>query len=206
MRPWLLRRTPDTRKPASGRAEHRRGVIVLEFLFVMPLLVIQLLAILEFLFVGLAHEVITAATISGARQAALSFPADFPFDDNQPDPATGNDIADQVALRMEDFLELINLEIRPPENSQHLNRTQAYVRISRRPTVQLTETASRGDLALAAECLPKGDELAIGEVMVSLCVPVASSNRAGGVQNWLSPFGFTWSGRHWQVTSRALLE
>jgi len=196
----------------TGRSSaRRRGVIIVEFLFVMPLLFIQLLAILEFVFIGIATEAVTSAVVIGAREAALSYPTAFPFDDGTADPTGNNDIADRVSLRLERALAVVNLEVRQTGVGDNPARANAFVRVTRRPTAVLTQSAERGDTTLSGDAPHLGDAVAVGEAVVTVCVPLVdasapSSGLGNPVPNWLAPVGFSLAGRNIRVTARAPLE
>lgn len=197
---------------STGRSSaRRRGVIIVEFLFVMPLLFIQLLAIFEFVFIGIVTEAVTSAVVIGAREAALSYPTAFPFDDGTADPTGNNDIADRVALRLERALAVVNLEVRQTGINDNAARANAFVRVTRRPTAVLTQSAERGEVALSANAPDLGDSIAVGEAVVTVCVPLVdasapTSGLGNPVPNWLAPVGFSLAGRNIRVTARATLE
>jgi hypothetical protein len=178
----------------------RRGVIIVEFLFVMPLLFIQLLAIFEFVFIGIVTEAVTSAAVIGAREAALSYPDGFPFDNGGTDPSENNDIADRVALRLEQALAVVNLEVRPVNST----RANAFVLVTRN-----TVDAKRGDQTLDRPHL--GATPVAGEAVVTICLPlvdtsVPSSSLGNPVPNWLAPVGFSLASKRIRVTARAPLE
>lgn len=191
----------SAQKNKTGHSAARwRGVIIVEFLFVMPLLFIQLLAIFEFVFIGIVTEAVTSAAVIGAREAALSYPAGFDFDNGGTNPAENNDIADRVALRLEQALAVVNLEVRPVSPS----RANAFVLVTR----NLAE-AKRGDLSVDRPHL--GDPPVPGEAVVTVCVPLVdasapSSGLGNPVPNWLAAVGFSLAGRNIRVTARAPLE
>lgn len=191
----------SAQKNETGRSSaRRRGVIIVEFLFVMPLLFIQLLAIFEFVFIGIVTEAVTSAAVIGAREAALSYPTGFDFDNGGTNPAENNDIADRVALRLEQALAVVNLEVRPLNPT----RANAFVLVTR----NLVD-AKRGDLSVDRPHL--GDAPVPGEAVVTVCVPLVdasapTSGLGNPVPNWLAPVGFSLAGRNIRVTARAPLE
>lgn len=198
----------SAQKNTTGHSAARwRGVIIVEFLFVMPLLFIQLLAIFEFVFIGIVTEAVTSAAVIGAREAALSYPAGFDFDNGGTNPAENNDIADRVALRLEQALAVVNLEVRQVNPA----RANAFVRVTRRSTPDTTLIAERGDTTLSSDAPDIGDPIALGEAVVTVCVPLVdasapSSGLGNPVPNWLAPVGFSLAGRNIRVTARATLE
>lgn len=177
----------------------------------MPLLFIQLLAIFEFVFIGIVTEAVTSAVVIGAREAALSYPTAYPFDDGTADPTGNNDIADRVALRLERALAVVNLEVRQTGINDNTARANAFVRVTRRPTAVLTQSAERGEVALSSNAPDLGDTIAVGEAVVTVCVPLVdasapTSGLGNPVPNWLAPVGFSLAGRNIRVTARSPLE
>jgi hypothetical protein len=179
--------------------------VVLEFLLAMPVLFISFLAIFQFGFLALVIQSATAAVIEGAREGALDY-GDPPltFDDLDADPTGNNDIADRIALEMDRYLVVHNIEIRENGSNDDPNRINAYVRITRGGM-----TAERGDTTQAAGCVTQGDSADTDEVVVTLCFPLVNQSATSlnqPVPDWLSTFGFSFETMHFEMTARAVLE
>ncbi len=145
---------------------------------------------------------------SGAREGAFGFPSTLNFDDNgagNTDPIANDDIADAIALVMDEYLAVHNIEIRQDGVNDDLTKPNAYVRIAR-----ATVVAERGDQDLAAACTQAGAAPAAGEIVVTLCFPLVDAANPTGVGNpvpdWLSSVGFSLATYRFEATSRALLE
>jgi hypothetical protein len=180
----------------------RRGVVTLEIILVLPILVIAFIAIFEFGILAIVLGTATAAVVDGAREGALVFPSSLPYDNEDPDPTSEEDIADAIALQMNRFLAVVGLEIQEPGSpNEDPMKQKAYVRI-----VRDQEIAERGDLSLAADCVTTGPSPGPGETVVTLCFPLVNSPEGRPVPDLLSTFGFSLADRHYNATSRALLQ
>jgi len=187
--------------------------VFLEFVVAMPILFFAFLAIFEFSFAMIAVDTSTTAVVQGAREGAFEYDPAVLFDDNVPgtgfglgaDPSANDDIADQVALAMDEYLSVINVEIRQNLVNDDLTKPNAYVRIVRGGV-----TAERGDVTLAAVCTQAGAAPAANEIVVTMCYPLVDAGNPSGVGNpvpdWLSSVGFSLSTMRFEATSRALLE
>jgi hypothetical protein len=188
---------------AQPRRVRRRGEIILELVLVMPLLIISFVASLEFGVLALVLNTATHAVVDGAHEGALVFPASLPYDDGDPDPTGDDDIADAVALHMNEILAVVGLEIMPDGvANDNPNLANAYVQI-----VRATVLAERGELTIAPHCMQLGDPPAANETVVTLCFPLVSGAPVGRpVPDWLAPFGFSLSMSYFNATSRSLRE
>lgn len=193
---------------ATQRQRRRSGAVFLEFIVAMPILFFAFLAVFEFAFAMIAVDTSTTAAVQGAREGAFQYDASVPFDNNgggNTDPTGNNDIADQIALAMDEYLGVINVEIRQNGVSDNAAKPNAYVRIVRGGV-----TAERGDATLAAACNQAGAAPAANEIVVTLCYPLVDAGNPTGVGNpvpdWLSSVGFSLSTMRFEATSRALLE
>jgi hypothetical protein len=191
-----------------SRKRARRGAVFLEFVVAFPILFFATLAIFEFTMAMIVVDTATTAVVQGAREGAYGFPSTLNFDDNaalDTDPTVDDDIADAIALVMDEYLAVHNLEIRQDGVNDDLTKPNAYVRI-----VRETTTAERGDLDLAAACTQAGAAPVAGEIVITLCFPLVDAANPTGVGNpvpdWLSSVGFSLATYRFEATSRALLE
>lgn len=185
----------------------------LEFVVALPILFFAFLAIFEFSFAMIAVDTSTTAAVQGAREGAFQYDLTVPFNNNGAgvgvglgaDPSANDDIADQIALAMDEYLGVINVEIRQNTVDDDLTKPNAYVRI-----VRGGMTAERGDITLAANCNQAGAAPAANEIVVTLCYPLVDAGNPTGVGNpvpdWLSSVGFSLATYRFETTSRALLE
>mgnify|MGYP002640456281 CR=1 FL=1 len=189
--------------------QSRKGAVFLEFVVAFPILFFATLAIFEFTMAMIVVDTATTAVVQGAREGAYGFPSTLNFDDNTPltdtDPTADDDIADKIALLMDEYLAVHNIEIRQDTFSDDPNKPNAYVRIVRSTTV-----AERGDIDLRAVCTQAGAVPAAGEIVVTLCFPLVDAANPTGVGNpvpdWLSTVGFSLATYRFEATSRALIE
>ncbi|MGZ0172504.1 MAG: TadE family protein [Planctomycetales bacterium] len=194
---------------AARRQRRRSGAVFLEFIVAMPILFFAFLAIFEFSFAMIAVDTSTTAVVQGAREGAFAYDPAVTFNNNgggDTDPSGNDDIADQIALAMEEYLGVINVEIRQTGTaSDDAAKPNAYVRI-----VRAGVTAERGDATLAAACTQSGAAPAANEIVVTLCYPLVDAGNPSGVGNpvpdWLSSVGFSLATMRFEATSRALLE
>lgn len=173
----------------------------------MPVLVISFLAIFQFGFLALIIQTATAAVVEGAREGALDF-AGLPVNSNAAadyDPTANDDIIDRIALEMDRFLAVHNIEIRQNGVNDNANRINAFVMVAYNGT-----TYYRGDYAnQAAGCTQQGDPAQAGEVVVTLCFPLVDQSNPSlnkPVPDWLSTFGFSFQTMHFEMTARSVLE
>lgn len=197
-----------TQSTSQSRRRRRSGAVFLEFVVAFPILFFAFLAIFEFSFAMIAVDTSTTAAVQGTREGAFQYDPSVTFDNNgggDTDPTGNDDIADQIALAMDEYLGVINVEIRQNGVSDDASKPNAYVRIVRGGVV-----AERGDGTLAAGCTQAGAAPAANEIVVTLCYPLVDGGNPTGVGNpvpdWLSIVGFSLATQRFETTSRALLE
>lgn len=197
-----------TRKAKLRRQRRRSGAVFLEFVVAMPILFFAFLAVFEFSFAMIAVDTSTTAAVQGAREGAFQYDPAVTFNNNgvgNTDPTGNDDIADQVALAMDEYLSVINVEIRQNGVNDDAAKPNAYVQIVRGGVV-----AERGDATLAANCNQAGAAPSANEIVVTLCYPLVDAGNPTGVGNpvpdWLAAVGFSLSTYRFETTSRALLE
>jgi len=184
------------------RQRRRSGAVFLEFVVAMPILFFAFLAIFEFSFAMIAVDTSTTAVVQGAREGAFVYDPAVPFDNNgggNTDPVGNDDIADQIALAMDEYLSVINVEIRQNGVNDAADKPNAYVQIVRGGVM-----AERGDATLT--CNATGAAPATTEIVVTLCYPLTSTSNGIPVPDFLSTAGFSLSTYRFEATSRALLE
>lgn len=201
-------KTTDRSRSTILKRQRRSGAVFLEFIVAMPILFFAFLAIFEFAFAMIAVDTSTTAAVQGAREGAFQYDPAVTFNNNgggNTDPSGNDDIADQIALAMDEYLGAINVEIRQNGVSDDATKPNAYVRIVRGGV-----TAERGDATLAAACTQAGAAPAANEIVVTLCYPLVDAGNPTGVGNpvpdWLSTVGFSLATFRFEATSRALLE
>ena len=189
------------------RQRRRSGAVFLEFVVAMPILFFAFLAVFEFSFAMIAVDTSTTAVVQGAREGAFQYDPAVVFDNNVAgtgiglgtDPSVNDDIADQVALAMDEYLSVINVEIRQNGVDDDTDKPNAYVLIERGGVM-----AERGDATLT--CNATGAAPAANEIVVTLCYPLTSTSNGIPVPDFLSTAGFSLSTYRFEATSRALLE
>lgn len=183
-----------------------RGVVTLEFIFALPFLFITTLAIFEFAFLGLVIQAASTAVIEGTREGSKAFPSGLVLDNNvgTTSPLGDDDIADKIALVIDEYLATHNIEVRETGIGDDVNEVNAYVRINRGGTI-----ADRGDATLSAGCTTAGTAPSTSEIVVTICFPLVRTTNPTGpgtpVPNWLSTFGVDISSLHFEMSSRASL-
>lgn len=191
------------------RQRRRSGAVFLEFVVAMPILFFAFLAVFEFSFAMIAVDTSTTAVVQGAREGAFQYDPAVVFDNNVAgtgiglgtDPSVNDDIADQVALAMDEYLSVINVEIRQNGVDDDTDKPNAYVLIERGGV-----TAERGDATLASTIPSTLPPPATDEIVVTLCYPLTSTSNGIPVPDFLSTAGFSLSTYRFEATSRALLE
>lgn len=185
----------------------RRGAVVLEFVVAMPVLFTAFLAIFEFGFLALVVENGAHAVNEGAREGAKVWGSSVSFDNNAVtdfDPTPNDDIADQIALAMDDILDVFRMEVRQNGVNDNLAKANVLVVIERG-----TSTARRGDNTLT--CNRTGPAPGTNEIVVTLCFPLVDSTApstglGNPVPNWLVPFGFNLQPYRFEMSARSELE
>lgn len=201
----------------QSRKRARKGAVFLEFVVAFPILFFATLAIFEFTMAMIVVDTATTAVVQGAREGAYGFPTTLNFDENlagDTDPTADDDIADAIALVMDEYLAVHNLEIRQDGTpNDDPNKPNAYIRIVRDADADppsADRIAQRGDQDLAAACTQSGVVPEAGEIVVTLCFPLVDAANPTGVGNpvpdWLSSVGFSLATYRFEATSRALLE
>lgn len=185
----------------------RRGAVVLEFIVAMPVLFTAFLAIFEFGFLALVVENGTHAVNEGVREGAKLWGSSVVFDNNPAlnfDPSGNDDIADQIALAMDDILDVFRMEVRQNGVNDNPAKANVLVLIERGAS-----TARRGDNTLT--CNRTGAAPGTNEIVVTLCFPlvdssVPSTGLGNPVPNWLVPFGFNLQPYRFEMSARSELE
>lgn len=199
-----IARTPTT---PFRRHDARRGAVVLEFIIAMPVLFTAFLAIFEFGFLALVIENGAHAVEEGAREGAKVWGSSVPFDNNVAgnyDRTGDDDVADQIALAVDNVVGVFNLEVRQTGVSDDPAKANVLVVIERG-----ANTARRGDNTLT--CNRTGPAPGINEIVVTLCFPIVdqtapSTGLGNPVPNWLVPFGFNLTAYRFEMSARSELE
>jgi len=182
----------STGEPKTSRQWHPQGVITLEVILVIPLLVIEFFAIFEFGTIAIVFNAANAAVVAGAYEGSLVYPNTF----------TDDDIADAIRDRMDDFLNVVGIEI---ADGGSASLADARIEIKRGGT--LSKVRGTTDAGVIANCIQIGDSPAIDECVVTLCFRLNQTTPSGKpIPNWLSMFGFSISNTYFNATSRALLQ
>ncbi len=190
----------------GNSAQNRRAVIALEFLLSMPILFVVTLAAFQFGILGLVIQAGTTAVMEAAREGAKAFPSTLVLDNNpvlNTDPTGDDDIADKIALIVDDFLAVHCLEVRQSGVSDDATKANAVVLIDRGGT-----TATRGDTTVT--CNRTGTAAGATGIVVTICFNLVDSTNPTGhgnpVPDWLSSFNLSISTCRFEMTSRANLE
>lgn len=203
-----MHRRSDFSKIQHSNTARRAGVIALEFILALPVLFIATVACFEFAFIGLVIQVGSTAVIEGAREGAKSYSVALPFDNNPPafgDPTSSDDIADKIALAMDQYLAVHGIEIRMTGINDDTTRANAFIRVERGAS-----TAERGDLSLSAVTTRAGTAPSATEIVVTLAFPLVDASDTQGLGNpvgdWLAPYGLSVASYRFEMSSRAALE
>jgi len=159
-----------------GSKQRRRGVQTLELILVTPVIVLALLATLEFGMLNMTHAAITHATTVGARESGKL-------------DANGDIVLSEVVDEVNEVLGAIDIEI---DNS----RTGSRLAIvdGDNPGSPLYE----GDSSLTCT-LPSPQA---GEVSITLCIEFDATKLNGApVINAFSYCGFTFNGKRFEVSA-----
>ena len=185
---------------------NRRAVIALEFLLSMPILFIVTLAAFQFGILGLVIQAGTTAVMEAAREGAKAFPSTLALDNNgggNTDPTGNDDIADKIALIVDEFLAVHCLEVRQSGVSDDATKANVRVEIDRGGAI-----ATRGDTTIA--CNRTGTAAGASEIVVTVCFNLVDSSNPTGhgnpVPDWLSSFNLSISTCRFEMSSRANLE
>jgi len=171
----------------------RRGAVILEFILVLPVLLIASLAILEFGYLLLVGQAVNTATIEGARKAS-----ELGGEANSGEP---------VAETVREFLAVhqINLSLTQPAAA---NFGDAYMRID------YGEVSIPDRMGASLQSYEWGNSnyqvgapagIEENEVVVTVQVPV-NDGTVQTIPDLLSYFGFSLSGYTYQFRALARLE
>lgn len=195
-------------RPEPTPAARRRGVVVLEFLLVTPVLFIATLALFEFGFLALVLQLGSTAVIEAAREGGKQFPAGLAFDNNAIgdfDPVADNDIADRIALLVDEYLAVHGLEVRQNGINDDTSKANVYLLIERG-----NQVAERGNNTLAGLTTRLGNPPDADEIVVTVSFRLVDTSDPNGpgnpVPDWLNTFGFTLQPYLFEMSSRAKLE
>lgn len=181
MRTW---RRDQRRKFLQGRSvdsRRRGGLVVLEFIVVMPILFLVTLAAFEFGILLLVHQAVTTAAIEGVREAAK----------------VGATVAD-VENKVDRILGVHCVEV--DDDADDLVNAQLIIQQEQGLVVQL------GDTTLCSPPPVTPSDFLDGRVRVTVCVPVTDMAGCTPVPDWLSYVGLSWQGKVFMVSSLAELE
>ena len=186
-----FRRRPDRRpcRRSNGdtnrqTADKSRGVITLEFILVLPVLLVATLAVFEFGFLLLVNEAVTAASVRGAREAAKI-----------------GTTPDEVAETVQKYLAVHNITFTTDGTN---NTDPARVTIEGTLVASDLDMGERGNTSIP--CTPKGPSVAANEVRVTVCVNVTDSTGMTPVPDLLSTFGFSLQGYVYESSTRTEVE
>ncbi|MHC4875255.1 MAG: TadE/TadG family type IV pilus assembly protein [Planctomycetota bacterium] len=155
---------------------------MLEGVLVLAPLIIITIAILEFAIAMVVEQAIVSAASEGARAAAR-------------ESATTTTIAQSV----DKILEVHDVTFDPTGTN-----VTDDIRVSIEDgSGSLGIAGNRGNTTLT--CTPAGGALAANEVRVTVCVTMTNASDQP-VPNWLDMFGFSTSGRQFEVSAIALIE
>lgn len=171
----------------------------------MPILFIATLATFQFGILALVVQAGTTAVMEAAREGAKVFPSTLVLDNGSgnTDPTDNSDIADRIALIVDDFLAVHCLEVRQSGVNDDADKANAVLLIERGGL-----TATRGDTGIT--CNRTGTAAGGTEIVVTLCFNLVDSTNPTGhgnpVPDWLSAFDMSIATCRFEMTSRANLE
>lgn len=160
----------------------RRAAIFVEVLLVFPILFITTLAIFQFGILAVVDQTITASTTAGAREAAKI-------------GATTNEIATVI----DEILSVHQITF-DPTTTNAIDDARVIIEYG----APISATAERGNTTI--NCTALGPAVGTDEVKVTVCVNVTNAAGEQPVPDWLSSFGFSLSGRIFEVSSLANVE
>ena len=167
--------------------------MILEFILILPILIIATLAIFEFGYIMLVGHTVNTATIEGVRKAA----------ELGGEAAQGEPVAEHVREILQ--IHQIDLSLTQPAAA---NQGDAYLRIDYgNITIPDRVGASNqsyewGDSNLAVAAAAPGTN----QVIVTLRTPVSDSGTNRPVPDLLATFGFSVNAYNYQYQSLANLE
>jgi hypothetical protein len=154
-------------------------VVILEFILTFPIVIIVSVAILEFMIIGLVQQVVVAASIEGARAAAVA-------------GATTTD----AATVMNNITDVIGINF----STTGVNLTnQVRVEIEGGPAA-----GSRGNTSIP--CVPVGPPPGPDETRVTICMEMTDALGLKPVPDLLQVFNFSIAGARYELSARQLLE
>ena len=159
-------------------------MITLEFILVLPVLLVATLAVFEFGFLLLVNEAVTAASVRGAREAAKI-----------------GTTPDEVAETVQKYLAVHNITFTTDGTN---NTDPARVTIEGTLVASDLDMGERGNTSIP--CTPKGPSVAANEVRVTVCVNVTDSTGMTPVPDLLSTFGFSLQGYVYESSTRTEVE
>jgi len=145
-------------------------------------LVIATVAALEFGILLIVNQTVQAAVTEGVREAAKV-------------GATTN----EIAMEIDEILSVHEVTFTPTTPN---TTDDARVIIEYGPPV--STSSERGNTSIP--CSPNGPSVGTDEVKVTVCVNVTDNAGEHPVPDWLSSFGFSLSGRVFEISSLANVE
>lgn len=175
----MTRRFPSQSKGRVGSRASRRGVTVLQFTLLLPILLLLTIAVIQFSILGAVEGTIQSAAVEGAEEAAL-----------------GENLH-RIAQVVNRLLASQNLEVTPEGNVLILVETVD-------PITGRVYIATVGNSSLADVCVPQGPSLLPHEVRVTVCAQITDSQ--GPVPDWLAFFGISLEGQLIKASSLKVSE
>ena len=164
-------------------ADCRRGSVLLEFILAFPIILILTLAIIEFSLFAMLQQTITTATVEGARESAT-----FGSTTN----SVGNLIQQYLAINS------LDLDVNQQPAGSGFGNVLVTIQKSTNPTV----TMGNSDI----NCSPVGPTPTATETKVTVCVNLTDSNGTSPLPDLLSSFGFSLTGKRFEISALAGLD
>lgn len=167
--------------------------MILEFILVLPILIIATLAIFEFSYLLLVGHTVNTATIEGARKAA-----ELGGEANQGEP---------VAEHIREILQIHQIDVSltqpaaPNQGDSYLRIDYGNITIPDRVAAS-NQSYEWGDLNLAVAAAAPGTN----QVIITLRTPVSDNITNRPVPDLLATFGFSINAYNYQYQSLANLE
>ncbi|WP_417383172.1 TadE/TadG family type IV pilus assembly protein [Gimesia sp.] len=167
----------------SAARKKRRGSVLLEFILAFPIILIMTLAIMEFSLYSMLQQTITTATVEGARESATY---------GSTTNSVGNLIHQYLAINS------LNLDVNQQPASPGAGNVLVIIQKSTNPTETMGNSNINGS--------PVGPTPSATETKVTVCVNLTDSSGSSPLPDLLSSFGFSLTGKRFEISALAGLD
>lgn len=183
------------RATADRLDSERRGVVILEFILVFPIILIATLAVFQAGFLLLFHQAVTTAAIEGARTAAK-----FGVPPNQSN-------VEPAAEQVQAILAVHGVTF---DTTGTTGGGEAFVRVEYGPIAPPVQdpgvAAQFFEFGNATIVCPPPSTPGTNLVRVSVCTPLTDATGSSPIPDLLGTFGLSLQGRRFETTALAQLE